>query len=357
MRKAALAFLAGVLLAQPTHADNGRMAMVEGAIQRYVLPGYQDFSWETRRLREAMQALCDAPSPEALDDARRSFAIAVRAWSHIELVRFGPVTEQNRLERILYWPDRKSIGLKQVQEILATRDASAANVGTLVQKSVAVQGLGALEFVLHGTGSETLSTNGDGYRCAYGRAIASNLEARAADIDDAWRKPGGMGDVWSSPGPDNQTYRGDDEALSDFIEIAIHGLELVRDVRINGFVGETASEDKPKQAIYWRSDLTVASIRRNVAAIGDLFAAADVAAQLPEDKRWLTDSIRFELGNADRALLPLDGEPIADVLADPEKRARLDYARLVTSSLSDLIARQLTAEFDLTAGFSSLDGD
>ena len=56
--------------------------------------------------------------------------------------------QDNRFERILYYPDRKGLGLRQVQALLAEQDASVLAVGALEGKSVAVQGLGALEFVL-----------------------------------------------------------------------------------------------------------------------------------------------------------------------------------------------------------------
>jgi predicted lipoprotein len=53
-----------------------------------------------------------------------------------------------------------------VQELLAKQDPTATDAATLRGKSVAMQGLQALEFVLYGTGSETLAT-GDDYRCRY----------------------------------------------------------------------------------------------------------------------------------------------------------------------------------------------
>ena len=49
--------------------------------------------------------------------------------------------------------------------------------------------------------------------------------------------------------------------------------------------------------------------------------------------------------------------PIADVLADPDKRAKLAYFGLVTSSLSEIFGTQMSGALGLTAGFSSLDGD
>ena len=85
---------------------------------------------------------------------------------------------------MLFWPDRKGIGLKQVQAALAAKDPTAADAAQLAGKSVAMQGLGALEFVLFGTGAETLAGTGDAYRCAYGAAIAANLDGIAAELDD-----------------------------------------------------------------------------------------------------------------------------------------------------------------------------
>ena len=101
---------------------------------------------------------------------------------------------------MLFWPDRKGIGLKQVQAALADKDATAADPATLAGKSVAMQGLGALEFVLFGTGAETLAATGDAYRCAYGAAIAGNLETIAAELDDAWQAPDGFAALWAESG-------------------------------------------------------------------------------------------------------------------------------------------------------------
>ena len=59
----------------------------------------------------------------------------------------GHLIEDNRFERVLFFPDRKSTGLKQVQAALAKPEDSVTTMETLKDKSVAMQGLGALEFV------------------------------------------------------------------------------------------------------------------------------------------------------------------------------------------------------------------
>ena len=173
---ACLMFAFSVLLAVPAAAEKKPSAIIGQAIDGFIRPGYRDFHRATTDLTTTTQALCTAPSQEALDSARKAFGDAVDAWSTIEIIRFGPVTEQNRLERVLFWPDRKGTGLKQVQAALAAKDPSATDAAQLAGKSVAMQGLGALEFVLFGAGADALSGEGDAYRCAYGSAIAANLD-------------------------------------------------------------------------------------------------------------------------------------------------------------------------------------
>src|SRR5690606_25449867 len=107
--------------------------------------------------RTNMEALCRDPSQDNLDAARAGFAALVGAWSQAEIIQFGPITEDNRSERILFWPDRKSIGLKQVQAAIADHDESATDPDRISGKSVAMQGLGALDFILFGTGSDDLA--------------------------------------------------------------------------------------------------------------------------------------------------------------------------------------------------------
>jgi predicted lipoprotein len=354
MRSLLLLLIAMVTaFASPARAEN---PVIAAAASGFVTPAYSAFQTASAELSDDMDALCAEPSPDRLAVAQSAFAGVVAAWSEAETIRFGPVTEENRLERILFWPDRKSTGLKQVQRALAEKDATATDPATLKGKSVAMQGLGALEFILFGTGAEGLALPGEDYRCAYGRAIAADLQDMAAAILAGWQSPDGIARQWANPGPDNQLYRTDDEAITELFNVFIHGLEMVRDVRISGFLGEQADSDRPKQAVFWRSGATTASIAANLRGMRKLFEASQLAALLPQDARWIAGSIGFEFDNADRALEAASG-PIAETLADPARREKLAYARLVTSSLSELFGVRLAAALGLTAGFSSLDGD
>jgi len=337
-------------------ANDRATEIVNASVEGFIRPAYAMLAERSGALSDAVSTLCVTPSPANLAAARRSFQGATDAWSYVEVIRFGPVTEDNRLERLLFWPDRKGIGLKQVQAALASQDADAADAAKLPGKSVAMQGFGALEFVLFGTEAETLGAAGGAYRCKYGAAIATNIATISAQVAAAWQKPDGYAAQWASPGPDNRLYQTGSEAVTELLSVFVEGLEMLRDVRINGFLGDEAKSDKPKQAIYWRSDGTTRSFAANLAAMKALFDSSGLERDLGPDARWIAESIRFELGNGIAAANAANG-PIAEALADPDKRGKLVYLRIVTSSLSELFGQRLAEQFGLTSGFSSLDGD
>ncbi len=345
--------LAAVL---PASAAVKASDVIGRAIDGFVRPAYVSLDEHAAGLTKAMHQLCDAPSQQNLDSARSEFSGTVEAWSVAEIIAFGPVKENNRLERMLYWPDRKSIGLRQVQTTLASKDPTSTDPAQLAGKSVAMQGLGALEYVLHGDGAETLANKDDPYRCAYGAAVAGNIETIAGEVRDAWQKPDGFASLWANPGPNNPLYRNGTEAVTELVGVFVNELEMIRDVRLKGFLGAKADADKPKQAIYWRSQNTTASLAANLSGIDQLFQTSKLGDALPADGQWMAESIHIQLTNGVATAKSVAG-PIDKALADPALRDKLEHFALITSSLSTLIGTRMTAAFGLTAGFSSLDGD
>jgi len=353
---AALALPLLLVAAWPASAAVKAADVIGRAIDGFVRPAYASLDDHAASLAKAMRRLCAVPSEQNLDAARADFSATVETWAVAEIIAFGPIKENNRLERMLYWPDRKSIGLRQVQATLAAKDPSAADPGQLAGKSVAMQGLGALEYVLFGDGAETLAGKDDPYRCAYGSAVAGNVQAIAGEVRDAWNKPGGFASLWANPGPKNPLYRDGTEAVTELVGVFINELEMIRDVRLKGFLGAKPDADKPKQAIYWRSHNTMNSLAGNLSGIDELFQASKLGDALPADARWMAESIHIQLSNGVATAKSVDG-PIDKALADPALRDKLEHFAMITSSLSTLIGTRMTAEFGLTAGFSSLDGD
>lgn len=331
-------------------------AVMAKAVDDFIIPGYRHLSQKTAAAAEAAAKLCQAPSVPALENAQGAFSGLIGAWSAIEIIRLGPALEQNRFERFLFYPDRKSTGLKQVRAILSKEDESATNAATLKGKSVAAQGLGALEYVLYGNGAAALSGKEGDFRCRYGLAITKNLDTIANELLAAWQKPDGIQAAWKHPGPDNPEFRDDREAATELLGILVHGVETVKDQRLKPFYAGKDDKGHPKLAIYWRSGNTMASIAGNVRALKTLFDVADMESLLPEDSRSVADSANFVFKSVIGMAGNIDG-PIDAALADDNKRAKLEFLSLNTNDLLDRLNKDFGGAIGLGAGFSFADGD
>lgn len=339
----------------PLDAQKVRATM-EKAVDGFIRPGYETFSDKAHMLESRMQALCAEATTNTLNDARQGFSDTVDAWSHIEIVRIGPVIEENRFERILYYPDKKGLGLKQVQRYLADKDESVTTAEGLKGKSVAAQGIGALEFVLYGTGAEALTAQKNDFRCRYGAAIAGNLAKIGDELVTSWTAPSGTAKHWKEPGPDNPVFRDEREALVALLGILVHASEAVRDQRIETFYKGPDNATLPRTAIYWRSELTWKSIGDNIAAIQGLLHTAHMGDLLPPDQRSIIGSIDFIA----KSMVRVTGTINADTekaLADDKERAKVDYLLLNGKDLIYRINDQYGGAIGLSSGFSFSDGD
>ncbi len=334
--------------------------VMQKAVDDFIRPGYRDLMEGTESLAEAAHMLCEKPSEETLGDVQMTFDEVVQQWSTIEIVRVGPVIEGNRFERFLFFPDRKSTGLKQVQRILATNDETATSAETLKGKSVAAQGLGALEYVLYGTGAEVLPSETNGFRCRYGAAIADNLKSVADELHAEWEKPDGVQAAWKSPGPNNPLYRDGKEAATELLGILVHGVESIRDQRLRpfyaGIIKGEPDKGHPKMAIYWRSGNTMPALSANFTALQTLFNAADMQALLPKEDQSVVSAVNYVLqaivDDADQIDLPID-----EAIADDEQRGRLNRILQNTNDVLQRLNLDFGAAIGLGAGFSFADGD
>lgn len=352
-----LALLVG-LMATPALAQlhpTGR-AVITHAVEDAIRPGFAAFVEATRDMRAAMSELCEAPSEAGLDGARERFKAVVAAWSRIELYRFGPLVTENRSDRILFWPDRKGIALRQVQAILANEDATATDAATLKAKSVAVQGLGALEFVLFGTDAETLAVPEGDFRCDYGAAITALLEETAAAMSAEWGDPAGISARMIRPSETDPDYRSNEEVLQELIGVMAHGVEAIRDQRILPFLGREGEASKPRSALFWRSNMTVPSILGNFEGLQTLLANSDIWEYAPTEQFWIGQDALEAFDKVAAEAARVTGT-VEQAVADPAQKTAL--SEMVTSSqvLGKLTGEDLPAALGLSVGFSSLDGD
>ena len=352
-----LIFSAGLIFYTGSHgvAAQSERAVLENVLNGYIVPAYQDFEKNTRQLSERANRLCARPGHKHLDQLREAFGGTVIAWSSVEWFQVGPIVDNNRIERILFFPDRKSRALRQVQSALQGKNEAVLDLAGLQLMSVAVQGLGALDFLLFGKNSGLLA-EGDDFRCGFIKSIGKNLHHIARASLDAWQENEGLRHAWTRPQEDNPLYRTQQEALNLLISTLVHALEAIRDTRIGVFLREDADRDRPKSAALWRSSSTMPSIAANLEGLETLFTQSRIESILPENASQTGDTIRFEFRQAIKTARQLNA-PVANLLLVPGQREKIRFLALSIGFLIDRLETELSPALGIHVGFSFGDGD
>lgn len=367
---AALALAALLALAAPAVAqegapppvvdlgEDGYAALVATAVDTHVRPAYEQFAATADLLATDVHGLCETRDAAALATARRAFEATARGYFALLPVRIGPILENNRQERLAFWPDPRGLGLKQVQQILARKDASATDPATLAAKSVGVQGLTALEFLIYGADGDALATpGGDGdFRCAYAGAAAANVDRIAREMFEAWGEGGAATTLMTVPGPRNPLFQTHKEAAGKLVGTVAAGLEILADSMVAAPFGPDPERAKPKIAPFWRSGQSLPSVVAALEATEHLMTVSGVTEKLGKEQAWLGNAILFELRkaaeNARTVTLPIDR-----AVADKASRDAMRYVAVAVGDLKRGIGRDLAAGIGLEQGFNANDGD
>lgn len=345
----------GAAPAPPELTNDSVVDVMTKAVDEVIRPGYRTFHASAGALAKATAAFCAAPSPDTKQVVDAAFGKAVADWGRIEIVRIGPVLDDNRFERILFYPDRKSTGLKQVQALLQKQDAADTDAATMAGKSVAIQGFGALEFALYGTGAEALLKEPESFRCRYAAAVATHIETTAGQLVAAWDAPDGVQQHWKHPGPQNPVFRTGREAMTALLGILVHGAEAVRDQRIETFYRH-GSIARPKSAPFWRSGQTWTSIGANIEGLHALFDKSGMANMIDPSFVSIGGNIDFVMQALEHVAPTIDTD-IEKAVSDPEEQQKIAFLLINSRDLIERLNGEYGGALGLGAGFSFADGD
>lgn len=345
-------------------ADYARLN--HGIVNQHVIPRYQQFAAATEKLVRAADHTCAAKPATDLDGLKSAFVNAMAAWESIQHVRFGPVEFFSRGSRIYFWPDPRGSAGRQLDELLAKRDAAALEPEAFAKGSVAVQGFPALEILLYGNGASAKlqAANEDAaYRCAVVTAIAHNLNAIGHDLDEEWT--GGddpYGALLDRAGPDELRFRHASEVTVELFKSLYAAVELVADHKLARPLGMSAKSARPRLAEAWRSRQSLNNIRNNLAAAQAMYAGENGGAGISGFVRdvvgdkaldaLMTRAFAQTLATANGITVPLEGGS-----ANAQSRPQFDKLLREAKALKLLLTVRLAPALDVPVGFNSLDGD
>lgn len=332
---------------------------VRGSLEGYIRPAMGRFATDAARLPDAVQGACAAGDDSAREEFRAVYGATLASFARISFLRFGPLAEGNRLERLAFMPDARGVAQRQVRKILADRDPTAATAEQLAGKSVAVQGLTALQLVaFDDAGAVLLGGQGEdaAFACAYSLAIATNVATIASELTRDWADPAGFSGELLAPGPERPRLKSDKEAAELIFNALVTGFVIVRDQDLLPALGSGPDAAKPGRLPFARSGFTLAYLSAEIGGLAEALKADGYERGLDSEGTWIPASLEFEFGNGLKALARMR-EPMRVTLAEPETHAGLSYVALVLKGLRDTVALNLAGSLNLSGGFNALDGD
>lgn len=329
--------------------------MTERLIDTYAVPRFSALAEASDTLARDLAATC-AGEPQRLARVRDDFDATVLAWAGVEFLRLGPLAATGLPERFSYYPDPRNVVWRQLNALLAKRDASGLDAARLAEKSAAIQGLPALELLLTNDKKPITADDAEGrYRCGLAAAIAQNLANMAGGMVAGWDGEGGWRHKMLTAGPENARYRTIAEPPAEFARALITGLQMLQDRHVVPLVEAAAKPGKKPRLAFLRSGLEARYAQSALASLKALYGAMELAHGVPADKRWMPEWIATAFG---RLAVDMPAAMQTSTAENGAERARtLRFLRFHVEGIRKLIGRELAPRAGLTIGFNELDGD
>lgn len=348
-----LLFTSLAALALGACSPQDRQAVTSAALAKQViLPTYARWVDADRQLAASALAFCEGR--EGLAKARADLLAAQRAWAELQPLLVGPLAEGNRAWSVQFWPDKKNLVGRQVEQLLAS--GKPIDLDTLSKASVVIQGLSAYEYILYDSQPELASGDNKARYCPLLAAIGQRQQALAEEILARWNTPGGMlAQLTTFP---NDRYADAHEAIADLLRAQVTALDTLKK-KLGAPMGrQSKGVAQPYQAEAWRSDASLASLRASLGAARNVWEGVEgqgLKALLGKDHHDLSGKIDAAY-NA--ALQQLEGEQsLAALLATDEGQARLKVLYDTLNVVHRLQEGELARALGIQLGFNANDGD
>ncbi|CAH0540790.1 imelysin family protein [Vibrio marisflavi] len=288
------------------------------------------------KLKDSFATLCrDTSSRNHLDATRLYWQKTMQSWMALQGQQRGPEQALEQSWKIQFWPDKKNTTGRKVRELIKQdKDWTQSEIAT---QSVAVQGLGSLEWLLYDRASSIAS---DELACELGYAVSQNLVTKTQLVKQAW-------------GSNPWQVLSDKAWLTVYVSLLSHQLDYT--IKKLSLPIAKIGHPKPYFAESWRSQTSMINIKANIEAMEKLYKAGLEQRLRQHDADQLADSISeqffsiIELWPENPSLFQLlqTRQGYQSVLNQFNKLEQLRY----------LIQDEAAVKLGITIGFNATDGD
>ncbi|MFC0708154.1 imelysin family protein [Azorhizophilus paspali] len=344
--------LTGLLLGACTPkepAQQTSIALSDGVL----LPAYSGWAEADRQL--AASALSFCAGNEDLQQARQIFLTAQNSWAALQPLLFGPLAEGNLAWQVQFWPDKKNLVARQVENLLQQKPQLTQ--ADLEQASVVVKGLSAYEYLLFDSGLDLTDATQRQRYCPLLTAIGKHQQTLSAEILQQWQGDAGMA-VHLKRFP-NSRYADAKEAIGEILRAEVTALDVLKKKLGTPLGRQSKGVPQPLQAESWRSQSTLSNLAASLATAERLWLGVKqdgIRNLLDEDQAELAQRLDQAFGDSRGRLAALQ-RPFDELLADKAGRAQLNALYDSFDRLHRLHERELAKALDIQLGFNAHDGD
>lgn len=245
-------------------------------VTQHIMPRYKALQKASAELEMRSKALCIAPDMAHLEQTRAAFHETMDAWQGIQHVQFGPIENLMRNFSMQFWPDKKNLIGKQLNNLLKVKDPETLSPEYFNKASIGVKGLPAIERLLF-SNSETKEFSDNSYKCQLTSAISSYIATNSQATIDEWAN---YSTSVTTAGSEGSYYEDHKEAAVDMMKSLVEPVEVVRDLKVLRPLGGEVKEGKTgkvraKRTESWRSERSLQNIQINIAALHQLYSGTD----------------------------------------------------------------------------------
>lgn len=345
--------LLGARFAEASEVPTTPTAIIGHTVSNIYAPSFSQFSQVAESHNAAANTYCNGHSDSALAQLRAEFKSLVASYSSIEFFRIGALNLDNRLNRFFYWPDKRRVVERQLRTLVFQLSSSTLTSEELSNKSVAVQGLPALERLIFGRHFQQQISSIEKVRnCRLILAISANIVTMSGNISADWHPDSRWVRSLLNAEQNSDYFRSDDEVLRSIVTQIIVGVDVVLNRKIAPLHG---SEVDIRKAPLWRSEQSLSMISNNLNSLRALTIDSGLA-QISN----LASELAFEFRSAEQMLQKLKQLPTlvdnrGEVVADAQLLARSLSA--VVGGIQYTLNDRFTQMLGVSAGFNSEYGD
>ncbi|WP_426149863.1 imelysin family protein [Pseudomonas sp. DC3000-4b1] len=349
-----LLFTSLAALALGACAPQDPQAVTSAALaSQVILPTYTQWVEADRQLARSALAFCQGN--EDLAKARADFLVAQKAWAALQPLLIGPLAEGNRAWSVQFWPDKKNLVGRQVEQLVSSGEPMDG--AALAKASVVVQGLSAYEYILFDSKPELADAARKASYCPLLVAIGERQKVLAEEILDGWKRNDGMlAQLSKFP---NQRYADAHEAIADLLRAQVTALDSLKK-KLGAPMGrQSKGVPQPFQAEAWRSQASLKSLQASLEAARTVWNGVDgkgLRNLLSKDQQPLAEKIDAAYSAAAKALANND-RSLTELLADPAGQPVLNQIYDSLNTVHRLHEGELARALGVQLGFNANDGD